>query len=402
MGRPEMHSHPLRRLLTWTGLILCLFLLYQLAPVLTSERIFQIDDFVEYWSAGRLNLAGQNPYAPELMEALQRSIGRNITVMMWNPPMTLALAMPFALLPYPFSRLAWLLVETAAVLVSATWLWELCGGARRTRWLAWAVAFFYSATLTGLHTGQNSSLILLGLAGFLRFERAGKHGVAGAFAALTLLKPHLLYLFWLVWLVHSWRQRRWIGPAAAVGAVLAGTAIAMAFNPSVVSQYVQSALQNGPIWWHTATLGGALRGLFGPEHRWLQFAPVLLGLGWLAVQWRGARNDWCWPEQMPLLVIVSIVTAAYGWTFDQVVLLVMLIPAACMLAATWRASTAARALILAGIGLNWTDLGLRWIWIDDASFWWLATAWLAWYVGFRRWSAVYRMEQGEIGCSEPG
>ena len=66
-----------------------------------------------------------------------------------------------------------------------------------------------------------------------------------------------------------------------LGVMLAGTAVAMAFNPSVVGQYVQGALHDAPIWWHTPTLGGALRGLFGPEKFWLQFAPMLLGTGWL-------------------------------------------------------------------------------------------------------------------------
>ncbi len=386
MVRSLVRLRTLRRLLTWVGLAVCLFALYRLTPVLMSARVFQIDDYVEYWSAGRLNLAGSNPYAPDLMAAPQHAIGRTEVVMMWNPPMTLALVMPFAPLPYLISRLAWLLSQAAVILVSTAWLWELYGGALRKRWLAWLVAFLFSATLGALHKGQISPLILFGLAGFLRYERADRHWTAGAFAALAFLKPHLLYLFWIAWFFYFLQRRRWAGLVGAVAAMLAGTAVVMAFNPAVVGQYVRSALQDAPIWWHTPTLGGALRGLFGPEHRWLQFAPMLLGCGWLALQWRGSRQGWSWPDQLPRLVIVSVITAAYGWTYDQVVLLVMLLPAAHRLALLWR-NPIARALTAIGVGINLADLALHGMW-TDAAFWWLAPSWLAWYLGVRRWAAV--------------
>ena len=34
-----------------------------------------MNDFVEYWAAGRLNFTGENPYDPVLMLELQRSVG---------------------------------------------------------------------------------------------------------------------------------------------------------------------------------------------------------------------------------------------------------------------------------------------------------------------------------------
>jgi len=140
----------IRLTLTCLGLAACLYGLSRLAPVFLTPRVIEIDDFPEYWSAGRLNLQGKNPYAADLMEALQRPIGRTPTVMMWNPPVALALAMPFSVLPYQISRIAWLLAQTAAVMVSATWLWDLYGGQRQARWLAWAAAFLFAGTLAGL------------------------------------------------------------------------------------------------------------------------------------------------------------------------------------------------------------------------------------------------------------
>ena len=69
-----------------------------------------LEDFVEYWAAGRLNAAGANPYDPGLMLQEQRQVGwpDRTPVMMYNPPWTLALAMPMGALSFGFARSLWL------------------------------------------------------------------------------------------------------------------------------------------------------------------------------------------------------------------------------------------------------------------------------------------------------
>jgi hypothetical protein len=54
---------------------------------------------------------------------------------------------------------------------------------------------------------------------------------------------------------------------------------------------------------------------------------MVLGLAYLATRLRRTRlAEWDWDREMPLLVVVSLATAAYGWVFDQVVLLVAAVP----------------------------------------------------------------------------
>ena len=378
--------HILSRAFHWIALAACLVALYKLAPILVTARVFQIDDFVEYWAAGRLNLTGGNPYSPGAMESLQAAIGRTSAVMMWNPPLALAVAMPFGLMPYPISRLAWLILEVVVVFLAATWLWDLYGGSQQRRWLAWAVAFLFSATQGALHKGQISPFILLGIVGFLRYQRSGKPCLAGAFAALVALKPHFLYLFWIALLLWSRRERQWAAFFAAGATVMGATLVAMIANPAVVGQYIASVLQDPPIAWHTPTLGGALRAVLGPEKIWLQFAPLVLGLGWLLARWRGCRGDWRWEEQMSVLVAVSVISAAYGWTYDQVVMLTMILPATQLLAAMVKRGPAI-ALALIGVAINAVHLGWHGAYTDD-WFWWLAPLWLAWYLAVRRWGTA--------------
>ena len=68
-------------------------------------------------------------------------------------------------------------------------------------------------------------------------------------------------------------------------------------------------------------IGGVAARRFGWQKSWLQFLPSALGLAWFAFYWPRVRRAWRWEEQMPLLLLVSLLTTAYGWPFDLVILL---------------------------------------------------------------------------------
>jgi len=364
--------------MTWIGLVVMIVLLFRLIPVLMLDRVFQYDDFLEYWAAGRLNLQGSNPYSADLMSALQQSLGRVKPVMMFIPPYALALAMPFGLLPYPLSRMLWFLAGMASIVAAATWLWELAGGSRSRLLLVWIVVLLFSPVLGALHKGQISPFTLLGLAGFLRYERRGQPWMAGSFAALTALKPHWLLLFWLALVLWSFHTRRGKMLLAATSALVAGATLSLFFYGPVLSEYLLIATRDAPLAWHTPTLGGALRVWLGPKLTWVQFAPVLIGVLWLLAYWNKHRGDWRWSERLPAITFASVITAVYGWTYDEVVLLVALVPALQWLFAAAN-RRAAVALAILGFGLNFAAIASRGVLLDGA-YWWLAPAWLAWYV----------------------
>ena len=48
--------------------------------------------------------------------------------------------------------------------------------------------------------------------------------------------------------------------------------------------------------------------------------------------WRRYRLDWNWRNRLPMVLTLSVLTAAYGWPFDEVVLLVpvLMIAAGCI------------------------------------------------------------------------
>src|SRR5207248_11516891 len=103
-------------LLGAAGLAAVALLIVQLvrSPQLLAQ--LQMYDFVEYWAAGRLISSGENPYDADRMHELERAAGRTEPgILMWNPPWTLSLVLPFGLLHVRTAHLLWLLLHLAVL-----------------------------------------------------------------------------------------------------------------------------------------------------------------------------------------------------------------------------------------------------------------------------------------------
>jgi hypothetical protein len=292
-----------------------------------------VRDFVEYWAASRLLLTGNNPYGPQELFELQRSVGWNdsIPLLMWNPPWTLSFTLPFGLASFDVAQVLWLLLNTFIVLFCAKELWLVYGGLPTAYRRAWLVVLTFAPAYLVLILGQIGPLILLGLVGFLLCARNKYWKWAGAWTILVSIKPHLLYLFWIALVLWIFEKRQWqliIG--VAVSGFIAAT-IPLLFSPSVYTDYMQlnaTAKLPTPYDWQTPTIGVAARLLFGGEKIWLQFVPCFIGISWLLFHWHKFKNHWEWTEQLPILIVVSLATAAFAWSFDYIVLLPAIIQAA--------------------------------------------------------------------------
>ena len=312
-------SRPSRRTaIAAAGILLGLAATLVVAPKL-------VNDFVEYWAAGSLILAGQNPYDPGLMFELERSVGYRgeRALMMLNPPPVLTIVMPFALLPYRQASVLWLVFNVAALLWSCSMMWDLAGAPRHKRWVSYACGVVFVPTLLALLLGQISILLLLGIVLFLRFVREGRMVAAGVATTLLLIKPHVVYLVGVALIAWWLRHRDW---RAILGVALGGIGllVPLALNPAVYAQFAELTRAESLTHFSTSTLGTLLRiAARDPSRFGFQFVPMVLGLAYLATRFRRNRySDWDWEREMPLLVVVSLATAAYGWAFDQVVLLV--------------------------------------------------------------------------------
>jgi hypothetical protein len=287
-----------------------------------------VNDFVEYWAAAHLLLTGNNPYSPEQLFAVQQAAGwtEESPLLMWNPPWTLSFILPFGLVRYPTGKLLWLILNFAIVVICAHWTWRLYDGAIQHYWLAWLVSFTFLPTVVVLIMGQITPFILLGVVSFLYLEKHAQWW-AGACLALIAMKPQLLYLFWLALLLWVMDQRRWTVLLGAGLAIAAATIIPLIFNPNTLVEYVElyKLANQLPFDWATPTLGTLLSLTFGLQRYWLNFLPTIGGILWFLVYWRRRRAMWNWANEIPLLILVSLATTPHAFSYDQVILLPVLI-----------------------------------------------------------------------------
>lgn len=363
----------LRQFLAVLLLGVCLIALFRLSPQLMRGEI--VEDFMEYWTAGRLNLVGANPYSPEQFVPLATTGWPAAwrPIMMWNPPWTLPLIMPFGILDYPFSRLLWLISQTAIVLFSATFIWRFYQGPPAASWLAWLIAFTFLPTLFMLKTGQISAIMLLGVVLFLMFTQRQVWWLASLSMLLISIKPHTLYLVMLAYFFWAISQRRWSLLVGSGIGICLSTGIALLFNPLILTQYFYAINHHPPTHWVTPTIGGMLRYFLGGDKVWLQFVASAIGVTWFCFHWLKERVTWRWPEQMPLLLMVSVLTTSYGWTFDYVVLIPVILSVATALFQQGMSLATLLAISLY-LAIEVVTLAVNWRFQDYFAFVWLVPA----------------------------
>ncbi len=369
----------MRRLVSCVVLVLILVILFQQLLLLRDPARFPPHDFVEYYAAGKLNLQGQNPYNPQLLLPIEIEAGRKLdeAVMMWNPPWTLTLVMPFSLIDANTAKVVWVLVDLVLLIFCIDQLWKIYAHPKSWRLLPYLFVLTYFPLLTLLISGQIGIWLLLGITLFLKWEKTERYFWAGAITVLMAIKPHLFYLFWVM--VFFWGCRRRY--SLLFGGIIAGlisSIIPILFNSEVWSQYRVELLQNPPVQWRSLTLGSVIREIevlyFSHQdyknHFSEQFIPLLFGSMWflfyywryipgftLVQSWLSKRSSrfstipadiplsvaplaapattdqmqlgrhshstsFSWVNEIPKLLLVSFITSAYGaWLFDMVVLL---------------------------------------------------------------------------------
>lgn len=287
-------------------------------------------DFLVYWSAAHLFVSGANPYSLTEVFAVQKSIGfqGKIPLMMLSPPWTLPVVAPMGFVSsYVLAWLTTISVLIASVAVASKLLMDVYFGDIKIAEISdppgyrYLFAFTFYPVLLGLKFTQMAPLLLLGVAGFIWFEKKGKRGRAGLCLALTFLKPHLFLLIWLALLL----RREWRVIVSAVVPIAALSAIALLIYPPVFHSYQQ--LMNGPF--PSIALSGILSGvrdLFRSRSTfWIQFVPPVFGVGWFAWYWRKHRRNWVWSDRMPFVIAASVIFAPYGFVFDQSLFMVPII-----------------------------------------------------------------------------
>lgn len=354
------------------------------APVSETDRT---TDFVDFWAASRLLISGGNPFSPAEVLELQQSVGYRDPkpLLMWNPPWTLSFILPIGVLDYELSELVWLVLNIFFILLSARKLWEIYIPTAQQMYWPLIAAFTFVPTLMVLIIGQITPLVLLGLVGFLYFERKNQLVWAGASTTLISIKPHLVYLFWIGLILWIWKQRHW---KVALGATLAGAVVAVVpalIDPAVYSQFIEMYRSPGrstPFELPAPSVGSFLPHYLPNANLLIQFLPPLLGSLWFLWQWYTHQEEWDWIEQFPIMILVSLVLSPYAWTYDQIILLPAVIHGVAM-AKQQPAWWYKYCLAILYIGTNGCYFVGKLFATTDSQYFWLAPAFLLIYLGAR-------------------
>jgi hypothetical protein len=226
-------------------------------------------DFVSFWTASELALAGQAPsvYDPAAHHAAQDALfGRDISYFaFFYPPVFLLLCLPLALAPYWLALPAWLLVTGAAY-------WRVLGRFLAGRLDSLAILAFPAVFLNVAH-GQNAFLTaaLFG-AGVLAMDK--RPVLAGICFGALAFKPHLAIIIPFA-LIAAGRWRI-IAAAAATALLLAGASWTVfgaetwrGFTASTA--LASAALEHGMVGYaKMQSVFAAVRLLHGPL--WLAYA----------------------------------------------------------------------------------------------------------------------------------
>lgn len=365
-----------RLVLSLLGLAACVVLVHFIPKL---PALHKVEDFGTYWAAARINRVGGNPYSINEIRPLDLAIDpdRKEILLPLNPPWVMGLILPFGLLDFQPARLLWLLIQIGLMAFCAGALWRLQGGPEERLSLAWLLCFSFFPTLQLLGLGQVSVLILTGVVGFVLLEKEQPFG-AGVVAALTLVKPQLPALFWVAVGLWCLERRRWQILLGAGSMFLVMTLTAWICNPRVFADYRTMWAANPAARWFPPTPGSFMRLLLGPDQFWLNFVFPCLGLVWVVWYYLSRRRDWNWAAQLPPLMLACFLTTAYGWAYDQVILLPALLQGA-----IWALERSPGVRILAlTVYLALTGLA---VWMnvaqyDELWFFWIAPALLAGYL----------------------
>jgi hypothetical protein len=321
------------RRLGWVGVLGVLALaLMGLGVRYVPERSLGAD-YVCYWAAGRLLIAGENPYDPALQADIQRDHGWNRDkdglgiyefLPFYYPPWFAMLCAALVPLGYSVARMTWILLDAGLVFASAYLLRDAVPGVPRSVPMLLVPLFIFS--WTAVIIGQTTPLILFLIVAAWRLMQARHDGLAGAALAWLTIKPQLTVLLLPAVLLWSARQGRW----RVVGGFTATLAVLVLASFAVLPGWVRAFLRAPKVTpppteyfpWIGSTWFLLLKGV--GLRSWGLWGLYLLGAVPFVVAVLRAALDRARPVEdvLSLSLLAAYVVAPYGRHYDFPVLLV--------------------------------------------------------------------------------
>ena len=275
----------------------------------------QPEDFVAFWSAGRLAIGGrpQAGYDITALSGVERqatNLDRSALLPFLYPPTFLLLCLPFALLPYLAGFIAFAGLQMAALMAVLRQLQPPAWG--------WLPVFAFPGFLVNAATGQNGCLSAICFATGACLLKARPFMAGVCFGGLAF-KPHLALCVPVVLIA----ARRWRALAGgAVGSLgFVGVSLAVFGTPTWIEFLLHAplarvALENHPEeWGRLQSVFAAMRILSLPQ--WAAYAAQALLAASVAVAvavigWRRPGGD----AEAVLVSAAAVLCTPYVLDYD--------------------------------------------------------------------------------------
>ena len=346
-------------------------------------------DFNAYWAASRLFLEGRNPCDPDSMLEMERAHfnpDKSLVMMTWNPPTMWVFMLPLAWMPFRVARAVWLLINVILILVSCLLLGITYLPEERIVPLLiyYLVMLFFAPVLLALLAGQITFLVVFGVAASVFLIERERWFWAGAVLILTSVKPHLVMLVGPYLMFYMAMRRKWAG---WLGFGLAGVIcllVLFTLRPGWIVDF-SALLDAPPINWATSTIGGFLVWIgFGS---WLQYVGVglllLLPFFLRRLELKMAAS---------VLVLITLPTTFFGWSYDQSLLLVPIAQIIGWLFAPLQPVMARWGLWAAIVAVIVVNFGQRVMETSEVYFFWVPLA----------WGAIYTLTSSRVNVEKVG
>jgi hypothetical protein len=355
-------------------------------------------DFLQYYAANQMLLDKQNPYDRELNQARQESYGRTGRMEMFTPPTGLLPSLPLSWLTFHQAIVANIAINIALLVIcAACWTWLLFSG--RWNYLPQVVLALplWLPCLAVVAIGQTSAWPFAGITLWLFFLVRGRPGWAGAFLALTVIKPHLGLMGGMLAGGYAIRYRQGKMIAAFLLALAAIFGLTLWLRPTIWQDYL-TAIRTGPppTQIATATLDGFARwylGQFFGVISWILWAIGILGaalLGLTSPRWQPFDTTGTFPPRREgiilrtaLVCMATVAVVPYAFSMD----FVFLLPGFILAVGAWLGRERYWQVSLAvWLGLElWMVAGRVWLW-NEHAYWivpWVGLASLPFALSFK-------------------
>lgn len=334
-------------------------------------------DLQAYWSSTYLLAHGQDFSNTQALGEIEHTLTTRqdpSTLYSWFSPIGNVVLLPFVLIPFSKAVYYWLVLNIAILFCITVLIWE---NTNARIWIPLLAVFSFSMTVFSLVFGQINFLEVLGLALFILFSKTNRPYLAGASLVLTTIKPHLVILTLPILFLDLIRKKEWQALVGFLVTLAFCFVVLFALYPLWIQSFFKIILSGMSTVRETPTINGLLV-LMG-EYRlgkllWL--IVLLIGIIW----WLWDGRNWDRHTFVDLSLIIGMIVAPVGWSYDQVMLLFPILKLLSWAVADQLPGKTSKVIIVSLISANVFSWFLRIFSPSDVWFFWVPLLVLALYL----------------------